>query len=78
MKGDAFWHHLFLALIVKIVYNKSVKGGDFMPDLNDFHAFKSTSGGSSGGSGGGGSGLSKWIVILIIIALLTLLGECSG
>ena len=30
-----------------------------MPDLNDFHAFKSTSsGGSGGGSGGGGSGSS--------------------
>lgn len=23
-----------------------------MPDMNDFHAFKSTSGGSGGGSGG--------------------------
>lgn len=47
-----------------------------MPDLNDFHAFKSTSGGSLGGSGGG-SGLSKWIVVLIIVALLTFLGQCS-
>lgn len=48
-----------------------------MPDLNDFHAFKSTSGDSGSGSGGG-FGLSKWIVVLIIVALLTLLGECSG
>ena len=50
---------------------------DIMPDMNDFHAFKSTSGGSSGGSGGG-SGLSKWRVVLIIVALLTFLGQCSG
>ena len=48
-----------------------------MPELNDFHAFKSTSGGSGSGSGGG-SGLNKWIVVLIITALLMLLGECSG
>ena len=48
-----------------------------MPDLNDFHAFKSTSGGAGSGSGGG-SGLSKWIAVLIITALLTLLGKCSG
>ena len=25
-----------------------------MPDMNDYHAFKSTSGGSGGSSGGGG------------------------
>lgn len=25
-----------------------------MPDMNDFHAFKSTSGGDDGGSNGGG------------------------
>ena len=30
-----------------------------MPDMNDFHAFKSTSGGSNGGSSGGGGGGSR-------------------
>lgn len=45
-----------------------------MPDLNDFHAFKSTSGG-----GGSGIGCSApfWIII-IVIALITLLGQCSN
>ena len=43
-----------------------------MPDLDDFHAYKSTSGGgnssSSGGSGGGfGCG---WIVIVIVVLML--------
>lgn len=33
-----------------------------MPDLNDYHAFTSTSGGSSGGRGGGcSSGCEPWI-----------------
>ncbi len=47
-----------------------------MPDLNDFHAFKSTSGGSGGG-GGLGCSSGFWVAI-VIIALLTLLGKCSG
>ena len=49
-----------------------------MPDMNDFHAFKSTSSGS-GGSFGSGFGCSSgfWVVV-IIIALLTLLGQCSS
>ena len=43
-----------------------------MPDLDDFHAYKSTSGGgnssSSDGSGGGfGCG---WIVIVIVVLML--------
>lgn len=45
-----------------------------MPDLNDFHAFKSTSGGSSGG--GGGSGCFTWI--LVGLAILWIIGKLSG
>ncbi len=43
-----------------------------MPDMNDYHAFKSTScgsGGSSGGGGGKGFGCG-WIVIVIVVILL--------
>lgn len=40
-----------------------------MPDLNDYHAFKSTSGGSGGKGGGGGIGCAAWIVIGIVIIL---------
>jgi len=46
-----------------------------MPDLNDFHAFKSTSGG--GGSGGGcGSGCVTWI--LVGLAILWIIGKLAG
>lgn len=48
-----------------------------MPDMNDFHAFKSTSGGSGGGSGGLGCSSGFWVAI-VIIGFLTLLGKCSG
>ena len=43
-----------------------------MPDMNDYHAFKSTSGGSGGSSGGGGGkGFGcDWIVIVIVVILL--------
>ena len=43
-----------------------------MLDMNDYHAFKSTSGGSGGGSGGGGGkGFGcGWIVIVIVAILL--------
>jgi len=43
-----------------------------MPDMNDYHAFKSTSGGSGGSSGGGGGkGFGcGWIVIVIVVFLL--------
>lgn len=41
-----------------------------MPDMNDFHAFKSTSGGDDGGSNGGGGGNwdfgCGWVVIVIV------------
>jgi hypothetical protein len=39
-----------------------------MPDINNYHAFESTTGGSSGGSGEGlGWG---WIVIVIVAIML--------
>lgn len=44
-----------------------------MPDMNDYHAFKSTSGGSGGSSSGGGGGKGfgcGWIVIVIVVILL--------
>ena len=43
-----------------------------MPDMNDYHAFKSTSGGSGGSSsGGGGKGFGcGWMVIVIVAILL--------
>ena len=43
-----------------------------MPDMNDYHAFKSSSGGSGGSSGGGGGkGFGcGWIVIVIVVILL--------
>ena len=40
-----------------------------MPDMNDYHAYKSTSGGSGGSSGGKGFGCG-WIVIVIVGILL--------
>ena len=43
--------------------------------MNDYHAFKSTSGGNGGGSGGG-SGCSKvFFWILLIYGLIKLLGS---
>lgn len=53
-----------------------------MPDLDDFHAFMSTtgknSGGNSNGSSGGGSssGCLPWI--LAIITLFWIVGKLSG
>lgn len=46
-----------------------------MPDLNDFHAFESTTGGSS--SRGGCSG-TLFIWILVIIGILELIGKIFG
>jgi hypothetical protein len=43
-----------------------------MPDMNDFHAFKSTSGGTDGSSSGGGKwdfGCG-WVVIVIVVYML--------
>ena len=43
-----------------------------MPNLNDYHAYKSTSGssGGSGGSGGGRIGCAAWIVIAVVVFML--------
>ena len=44
-----------------------------MPDMDDFHAFKSTSSGSSGSgiNGGGGRGFGcGWVVIVIVVLFL--------
>ena len=45
-----------------------------MPNFNDYHAFKSTSGGTggNGSSGGGGIGCAGWIVIAVVVFLLIL------
>ncbi len=40
-----------------------------MPDLNDYHAFKSTSGGENSGGGGDGLGCG-WVVIVIGVIML--------
>ena len=44
-----------------------------MPDMNDYHAFKSTSGGDENGTGGGGGKWDfgcGWVVIVIVIYML--------
>lgn len=41
-----------------------------MPDMNDFHAFKSTGGGSRGNGGTGGGFGCGWVVIIIVVAML--------
>ena len=48
-----------------------------MPDLDDFHAFKSTSGGSDNNSGNGGNGIGclAWIVIGIVVMLIYFIAD---
>lgn len=41
-----------------------------MPDMNDYHAFKSTTGGSGSGGNSGGSFGCGWIVIVAVVLLL--------
>lgn len=41
-----------------------------MPDLNDYHAYKSTSGGSGNSGGGKGFGCGGWAVVVIVVSLL--------
>ena len=41
-----------------------------MPDLNDYHANKSTSGGGGSPGRGKGFGCGGWTVIVIVVALL--------
>lgn len=49
-----------------------------MPDLNDFHAFKSTGGGSGGGSGGGDWGWLKPLLIIgLVYIVIRILAECA-
>lgn len=39
--------------------------------MEDYHAFKSTSGGSDGGGGSGGGGFGcGWVVIVIVVFML--------
>lgn len=47
-----------------------------MPDLNDFHAFKSTSGGSRDGGGGLSGGCLPWL--MGILAILVIIGTLTG
>ena len=49
-----------------------------MPDMNDFHAFKSTSGGSGSGNGGGGRGLGCGGVVIVIVILMLVFFLASG
>ncbi len=46
-----------------------------MPDLDDFYAFKMTSGSSSGG--GSANGATVVIVIAIIVGILWLIGKIN-
>ena len=48
-----------------------------MPDLNDFHAFQSTSGGS-GSNGGAGSSGGCLIWVLAGLAILCIIGKLAG
>ena len=48
-----------------------------MPGMDDFHAFKSTSGGA-GGSGGAGCGSNIFIWIIAIIIFLWMVGKIFG
>ena len=41
-----------------------------MPDMNDYHSFKSTSGDNNSGSGAGHSFGLGWVVIAIVTVLL--------
>ncbi len=46
-----------------------------MPNLNDFNAYKSTSGGSGGGGG------CSWRVVIgiaVVVWILTLMGKCGA
>ena len=47
-----------------------------MPDLNDYYAFKSTSGGSD--NGGGGCSGNGFIWLIIILGIITFVGKVFG
>ena len=48
-----------------------------MPDMDDFHAFNSTSGGSGGG-GGLSCGGSMFTWMLVVIGIRWLIGKIAG
>ena len=52
-----------------------MKGGFIMPDMNDFYAFKNTSGGS--GSSSDFNGL-KFLLVVIIISIVFSILEALG
>ncbi len=47
-----------------------------MPDMDDFHAFKSTGGSSGGGNLGCSGSMFAWI--LVIICILWVIGKLAG
>ena len=47
-----------------------------MPNMNDFYAFKSTSGGSDNGGGGCFGNVLVWLII--IFAIITFIGKMFG
>lgn len=49
-----------------------------MPDLNDFHAFQSTTGGESSGGGSIGCLSPTMIGIIAVIFVLYLIGKIFG
>lgn len=62
---------LLLAVSLSKSDNDCKEGADTMPNLNDYHAYKSTQGGSGGSSGGSnGPNGGGWIVIVIVALLL--------
>ena len=49
-----------------------------MPDLNDFHAFQSTTGGDSSGGGSIGCLSPTMTAIIVIVFVLYLIGKIFG
>ena len=49
-----------------------------MPNMDDFHAFQSTTGGGSGGGDSGGCLSPTAITIVVIIAILYIIGKIAG
>ena len=47
-----------------------------MPNMNDFYAFKSTSGGGDNGGGGCFGNVLVWLII--IFAIITFIGKMCG
>lgn len=49
-----------------------------MPNMDDFHAFQSTTGSGSGDSDSGGCLSPTAITIVVIIAILYIIGKIAG